>query len=170
MRPSRWSWTAVWVVLAALVAGCSDAPARPSASDPTRTGPPTAGPPAPSGTGAGPAIPATTAPYAQVTPGVVTTAGDGVQQVLISGYDRFFDPGVFHVHPGKVRVVLRNDDPVEVHNLIFPDNGGARTADTAPGQANAVTVVLSRPGLYDFICSFHELVGMRGQVKVDKPE
>ena len=165
MRPSRVWRPVLAVLLTALVSACAATSGEPAASAPP-SGLPTAGPVAPSGPTAGPVAPVTTAPFAQVTPGVVSTDSSGMQQVLISGFDRFFQPGVFHVHVGKVRVILRNDDPSEVHNMIFRDNGGARTKDTLPGQASEVTVVFSKPGLYDFVCSFHELVGMRGQVKV----
>ncbi|HEX5494099.1 MAG TPA: cupredoxin domain-containing protein [Mycobacteriales bacterium] len=170
MRPSLACRPVVCVLLTALVAACSGSPGQPAASAPSGAGtptPPAAGPALPSGPGDGPAVPSTTPPFAQVTPGVTTTGADGVQQVLIDGFNDTFQPGVFHMHPGRIRVILRNDDPVDVHNLIFSKDGGARTPDVPPGKADSVTVVLTKPGLYDFICSFHELVGMRGQVKVE---
>lgn len=150
---------------------CSGAPDNPAGSAggaapaPTGNGP-AAGPATSIGPGAGPAVPTTTPPFGDATPGVVTTVG-GMQQVVISGTEQTFNPGVFHVHRGRVRVILRNDDPTQVHNLIFQDNGGVRTKDIPPGQASDLVVLLEGPGLYDFICSYHLLVGMRGQAKVE---
>lgn len=153
------------VVLAALLVGCSSHASGDSGAAPPTSGGPTSGPASPTGQGAGPPVPSDR-PYADATPGVVSTAG-GVQQVVVSGFDRFFDPEVIRVHPGKLRVILRNDDQIEVHNLVFQGRASGGSGDTAPGQANAVTVILDKPGLYDFICSYHLLVGMRGQVKVE---
>ncbi len=167
-RPTTWLLAAVLVgALATACSGSSGQPGALASADVPTVGPtvppPTSGVTA--GPVAGPPVPTTTSPFAQLTPGVVTKV-DGVQQVLVDGaYDRF-DPGVVRVHPGKVRFILRNGDQ-EVHNMIFPDNGGARTGDVVPNRTGEVTVVLNKPGLYDFVCSFHELYGMRGQVKVE---
>lgn len=168
---ARWPTTCLLAaaLVGALATACSGSSGQPGALAPT--GVPTVGPTVPSPTGGvtagpvvGPPVPTATSPFAQLTPGVVSTVG-GVQQVLVDGGDDRFDPGVVRVHPGKVRFILRTTDE-EVHNMIFPNNGEARTGDVVPNRTGEVTVVLNKPGLYDFICSFHELYGMRGQVKV----
>ena len=159
MHLSRVCWPVTCALIAVLVGACAGPSGQPDASAPTDV--PTVGttPPRPT------AVPTTNSPFAGLTPGVVTQV-DGVQQVLVDGADDSFDPGVVRVHPGKVRFILRSTDQ-EVHNMIFPDNGGARTGDVVPNRTGEVTVVLNKPGLYDFVCSFHEIYGMRGQVKVE---
>lgn len=148
------------VLLASLVACSShaDQDTAAQAGQPSTTAPANLPP-------VGPALPSA-APVPPLTPGVPSTGPDGVQQVVIDAIYDGFTPQLVRIHRGTARIFLRNNDP-EIHNLVLPDNGNARTSDlTAAGQSGSVTAVFNKAGSYDFVCSYHELEGMTGAIVV----
>ena len=104
--------------------------------------------------------------------GAVTTAPDGVQEVVLeTGDDYVFTPAAFTVAPGPVRVTVRNVAEQMTHNFKFtPDAGPAAVAEgipyLAPGDSDTVEFTVSAPGDYPFECSFHTAQGQVGTMTV----
>ena len=117
-----------------------------------------------------------TLPEATRTPdpavGAVTTAPDGVQEVVLeTGDDYVFTPAAFTVAPGPVRVTVRNVAEQMTHNFEFtPDAGPSAVAEAipylAPGDSDTVEFTVSVPGDYPFECSFHIAQGQVGTMTV----
>ncbi|WP_448614492.1 plastocyanin/azurin family copper-binding protein [Modestobacter sp. URMC 112] len=117
-----------------------------------------------------------TLPEATRTPGpavgAVTTAPDGVQEVVLeTGDDYVFTPAAFTVAPGPVRVTVRNVAEQMTHNFEFtPDAGPAAITEAipylAPGDSDTVEFTVSTPGDYPFECSFHVAQGQVGTMTV----
>jgi plastocyanin len=96
---------------------------------------------------------------ASTTPG--TSAG---QQVTISGNSSLrFAPMTVHVHPGTVRITLK-DIGAYPHNLVIPGlHATSPTVTGDPGAATArFTVTFPRAGRYPFHCQYHQSAGMTG--------
>ena len=133
---------------------------------------------------------------AVVTVGVLTACSSGsarsvqppqagVQAVTIGATDDFrFTPGDVSVHPGKVRLTLV-DRGAYPHNIAFstlgptslgptslgPTSLGATSASVSgsPGQTSTtLTLTFTRPGRYDFVCTYHSSAGMKGSLVVLK--
>ena len=104
--------------------------------------------------------------------GTVTTAADGVQEVVLeTGDDYVFTPAAFTVAPGKVRVTVRNTAAQLTHNFVFtPDSGPAAIAEgipfLGPGDSDTVEFTVEAPGDYPFECSFHAALGQVGTMTV----
>jgi plastocyanin len=123
--------------------------------------------------GGEPALPETTrTPDAAV--GTVTTAPDGVQEVLLeTGDDYVFTPAAFTVVPGAVRVTVRNTATRLTHNFVFtPDAGPEPIAEgiphLGPGDTDTIEFTVTEPGDHPFECSFHTALGQVGTMTVSR--
>jgi plastocyanin len=123
--------------------------------------------------GGEPALPeATRTPDAAV--GTVTTAPDGVQEVVLeTGDDYVFTPAAFTVAPGRVRVTVRNTAAQMTHNFVFtPGAGPAAIAEgipyLAPGDTDTIEFTVAEPGDHPFECSFHTALGQVGTMTVSE--
>ena len=104
--------------------------------------------------------------------GTVTTAEDGVQEVVLeTGDDYVFTPATFTVAPGPVRVTVRNTAAQLTHNFVFtPDAGPSAITESipflGPGDTDTVEFTVEAPGDYPFECSFHAALGQVGTMTV----
>ena len=100
-----------------------------------------------------------------------TTASvvDGLQVVQVSATDTYrFDPSSITVHPGKVRIELRNIGKQGVgapHDWALPSSG-VTTPLAAAGQIQNVTFTAPAPGQYTFVCTIHRKQGQTGTLIV----
>lgn len=78
-----------------------------------------------------------------------------------------FMPEVITVEPGPVILDVHNVSRVP-HDLLVPDLN-ASTGNINGGSSGTVALSLDQPGTYPFICTYHELVGMTGQIVVLEP-
>ncbi|WP_375493442.1 plastocyanin/azurin family copper-binding protein [uncultured Jatrophihabitans sp.] len=93
----------------------------------------------------------------------------GVQQVVMtSGPDLRFHPSTITVHPGKVRVVLKNVAPGggPPHNIQAPSVPGLAIGEVDAGQTQSATFTAPAPGRYSFVCTFHRAQGQYGTLVV----
>jgi plastocyanin len=104
--------------------------------------------------------------------GTVTTAPDGVQEVVLeTGDDYVFTPDTFTVAPGTVRVTVRNTATHMTHNFEFtPDTGPAAIGESipylGPGDTDTIEFTVTEPGDHPFECSFHTAQGQVGTMTV----
>jgi plastocyanin len=104
--------------------------------------------------------------------GTVTTAEDGVQEVVLeTGDDYVFTPATFTVVPGTVRVTVRNTAAQLTHNFVFtPGTGPAPIPEgipyLGPGDSDTIEFTVEAPGDYPFECSFHAALGQVGTMTV----
>lgn len=99
-------------------------------------------------------------------PPVVASVGPGgVQTVTIEADDGLrFRPSVVRMRPGKLEIRLRNGGETP-HNLLFPaDDRGIRNVDG--GQIRTATFTIGSSGTYQFVCTYHERLGMKGSLVV----
>lgn len=107
-------------------------------------------------------------PDAASASSAATAAAAGVQLVTLHVTDRLrFTPDIISVHPGKVRVTLV-DDGSYPHNFSIPSlHVTSPTVSGNPGQTSATTTLnLTKPGSYEFVCTFHASAGMHGEIVV----
>ncbi|GAB3354659.1 plastocyanin/azurin family copper-binding protein [Modestobacter lapidis] len=104
--------------------------------------------------------------------GTVTTAEDGVQEVVLeTGDDYVFTPATFTVAPGTVRVTVRNTAAQLTHNFVFTPGTGPATISAGipylgPGDSETIEFTVEAPGDYPFECSFHTALGQVGTMTV----
>jgi plastocyanin len=104
--------------------------------------------------------------------GKVTTDASGVQHVTLETEDDYlFTPDTFTVHPGEVRLTVRNVAKELTHNFRFSPDGGPSTIGAqipllAPGQSSTIDFTVQTPGSYRFECSFHTQLGQVGTMTV----
>jgi len=97
----------------------------------------------------------------------VTAGAGGVQAITITGTDKLrFDPSTFHVHPGKVRIVLE-DTGMTPHDLTFTGTLRKSIPMTMHGQAHSIDLTVTKAGRYPFECSLHVRENMTGTMIVD---
>ena len=97
----------------------------------------------------------------------VTAGADGVQAITITGTDKLrFDPSTFHVHPGKVEIILA-DTGTTPHDLTFTGKLGQSIPMTMHGQQHSIVLTVTKPGTYPFECSLHVRENMTGTMIVD---
>ena len=90
--------------------------------------------------------------------------------VTITGTDQFrFTPARVTVHSGDVtlRLAAAGSYP---HNVALPQlHQTSATVGTAPGNARSALLQLHdvRPGVYRFLCTFHNKAGMTGELVVE---
>jgi plastocyanin len=73
--------------------------------------------------------------------------------------DNVFEPAVINIQSGD-SITFRNTG-IALHNATAK-NGTFATGDINPGQSRTVTVRAT--GTVDFVCTYHEALGMVGQV------
>ena len=147
---SRYLLPVMFLVVAALLAGCS------SAKAPTWTY-------APNGEGGEQVASATDAPAAGASAAPAAAAAGGTLE--ISAFDLGFEPAQLTVpEPGSYEVKLTNTGSIP-HDITFP---GGEVATANGGETATVDVEVPAEGL-TFICSIpgHEQAGMTGAVSVE---
>lgn len=104
----------------------------------------------------------TTATEVTLSPGP-----DGVQAVTLVTQDNYrFLPARFVVAPGPVRVTVRNPSTT-VHSLRFSEGGPSEQIPVVrSGEEATVEFIVSTPGEYEFICTFHVQFNQRGTMVV----
>ncbi|MGA8114917.1 MAG: cupredoxin domain-containing protein [Actinocatenispora sp.] len=97
--------------------------------------------------------------------GTAHAGPDGGQTIRVVGNERMqFVPNVIKAHTGRLRIVLAVTGATP-HNLKVPTKH-ASTGMVQKGKTDSVEVDLSRPGRYDFLCTYHEQHGMTGVIEV----
>lgn len=91
-----------------------------------------------------------------------TTAESAGDAVTVETLDNEFSPAEFEVATGDVEVTLDNTGQ-NPHTFTSEELGVDE--EVAPGEQAAFTLS-GEPGTYDFICAFHESLGMVGTVTV----
>jgi len=102
------------------------------------------------------------------TAAAAAASSGGVQKITLHATDQLrFEPDVITMHPGKLRLTLV-DDGSYPHNISIPSlHITSTTVSGDPGQTStATTLTLSKPGTYEFVCTFHASAGMRGEIVV----
>lgn len=113
-----------------------------------------------------------TAPSSGPAPGAVTTAPDGVQEVVLQTQDDYvFTPGTFTVAPGQVRLTVLNVAEQMTHNFRFTADDGPAPIDAeipllTPGESRTVAFTVTAPGEYGFECGFHTRLQQYGAMTV----
>jgi plastocyanin len=100
--------------------------------------------------------------------GTTTASGPpSAQHATVDMTDRLtFRPGTVKAEVGTLTLTADNVGRIP-HNLVFDSAALGRT-DTVQGGATATLhLVLTRPGTYHFVCTFHP--GMEGKVVVQGP-
>jgi plastocyanin len=119
-----------------------------------------------------PGAPAAASSSAAPAAGTVTTAPDGVQEITLQTHDDYvFSPSTFTVHPGTVRLTVRNAAKQLTHNFRFtpgkgPEPISAEIPLLAPGDSKTITFTVTAPGDHPFECSFHTQLGQVGTMTV----
>jgi plastocyanin len=88
---------------------------------------------------------------------------------VLTGPDRRFHPNTITVHPGLVRLVLKNrvqHVAGEPHNLTFDTFRAGTLPLIRPGQQTSTTFTAPAPGKYQFVCTIH--AGQTGVMVVTK--
>jgi plastocyanin len=97
----------------------------------------------------------------------VTAGAGGVQAITLSGGDNLrFNPSTFHVHPGKVKITLR-DSGTTPHEFSFTGKLHLAIPMTMHGQSNSIQFTVHTPGRYPFVCDLHVRENMTGTMIVD---
>jgi len=135
---------AVLLALGALTTACttstSTAAATSSSATPTATTSP---------------IPTSPAPPADVT---------GKSAFTIDTYDNFFSPNTLNVSAGQKLNLTITNLGAATHTFTISSEG----VDVllAPGTSQTVEVTFPKSGSTQFVCRFHESMGMVGQLQV----
>jgi plastocyanin len=84
---------------------------------------------------------------------------DGVPTVtILTGPDRVFRPNMITVHPGPVRLVLKNrvhNSGGPPHDLKFADFAAGFIPLVYAGRQRSVTFTAPALGRYQFVCTIH---------------
>lgn len=101
-------------------------------------------------------------------PGTSTAAVvDGVQQVTIEATSDYrFKPSTITVHPGKVRIILKNVGKGAPHNWSLTGFPADFVPLTPAGSTAAATFTAPSPGTYTFVCTIHLRQGQTGKLIV----
>lgn len=102
------------------------------------------------------------------TPAAVVHHAARLQHLTIVGNERLrFVPHIVHLHPGKVRITLK-DMGAYPHNLVIP--ALKFTSKSVTGDPGGTTVVFTvdfhHKGRYKFFCAYHQSAGMVGTIVV----
>ena len=92
-----------------------------------------------------------------------TGPADRQTATVVSNDELRFDPGIVNARVGTLELTHRNGGKIP-HNLVFDDEALGGTDTVAGGQEKSVTLTFSKPGTYDFVCTFH--TGQDGKVVV----
>ena len=78
-----------------------------------------------------------------------------------------FYPSTIYAKPGTLKLTLVNRSQGTPHNLVWRAGGPTGHLDyVAGGQDQTVTVTIASTGTFEFVCSFHESMGMTGTLVV----
>jgi plastocyanin len=95
---------------------------------------------------------------------------NGVEQItMTAGPDLRFHPSTITVHPGRVRITLKNIAPNggPPHNLQDVSVPGLLIGEVDAGQTQSTTFTAPAPGRYHFVCTFHQTQGQTGTLVVE---
>jgi plastocyanin len=101
--------------------------------------------------------------------GTASTVGGIPTITVLTGPDRLFHPNTITVHPGKVRLVLKNrvdHASGEPHNLTFDKFSAGTVPLVRAGQQRSIIFTAPTPGRYQFVCTIH--VGQTGVMVVTR--
>ncbi|MGI8678928.1 MAG: cupredoxin domain-containing protein [Jatrophihabitans sp.] len=107
-------------------------------------------------------------PHNGTTTAAAGSGGGGVQQITVTtGNDYRFHPSTLVVHPGQVRIVLKNTARSgPPHNLSVTGLPAAFVPLASAGGAQSSTFTAPAPGTYKFICTIHVAQGQTGTLIV----
>ena len=93
-----------------------------------------------------------------------SAGADGTQQVTIYTDDTMkFYPSTISAKVGTLQVTLVNKSKGTPHNLVWRPNGPSGTIQyLAGGDQKTFTVTIPAAGSFQFVCTFHEQMGMTG--------
>jgi plastocyanin len=104
---------------------------------------------------------------------------DGVQRITVAlGDDLRMHPSVVRVHLGMVAITFRNAGAVPHEIRLVVGRGGDQCGAGSPctstvdsgnldaGTSGVVRVSVDRPGVYPFMCIYHQSSGMTGSLVV----
>lgn len=92
----------------------------------------------------------------------------GVQTVTLeAGSDYRFHPSTIVVHPGRVKVILKNTARSGApHNFTVTQFPADFVPAAGAGTTQEATFVAPAPGRYQFVCTFHVEQGQTGTLVV----
>lgn len=91
---------------------------------------------------------------------------NGVQQITVKAKNFRFTPSTITVHPGKVTVLLVNQDQGTPHDFSIPNFPADFIPLTNGGKTAEATFTAPSPGTYQFVCTIHTRQGMTGKLVV----
>lgn len=86
----------------------------------------------------------------------------GGESVTVEALDNEFQPSEFEVPAGETEITLDNTGEAE-HTFTSEELGVDQ--EVAPGEQVTFTVD-AEPGTYQFVCTYHESLGMTGTMTV----
>ncbi|MBC7460561.1 MAG: cupredoxin domain-containing protein [Thermoleophilia bacterium] len=147
-------WLAIVAALALVAAGCGSSDNSTSNSSNTMT---TATTPT-----------ATTTETMAPAPAATDAAAGGALVLKVDPGKLKFDKETLTAPAGKVTISLTNTENVQ-HNVALKDASGAVLKEGAlVGDAGVSTITLDnlKPGTYEYYCTPHESIGMKGTLTV----
>jgi plastocyanin len=94
----------------------------------------------------------------------------GKQEIVVTtGVDLRFHPATIVVHPGLVRLVLKNvssNGAGPPHDISVSGLPAANVPLTSAGRTTSVTFTAPAPGTYNFVCTIHANQGQTGKLVV----
>lgn len=95
-----------------------------------------------------------------------TAAGpDLVQRVALEASDSLFHPASINAHTGTIEITVKNSDTV-LHNLTVAVGSGVGLDTIRGGTSGTMRFTVDRPGQYRFFCTYHQGLGMTGELNV----
>jgi plastocyanin len=92
---------------------------------------------------------------------------NGVQEVTIEATDTYrFVPSTIVVHPGQVRIVLKNVGTGAPHNWSLQGFPADFVPLASAKQTQTATFMAPAPGRYTFVCTIHVQQGQTGTMIV----
>lgn len=92
-----------------------------------------------------------------------TGPADRQTATVVSNDKLRFDPGIVEAQVGTLVLTHRNGGRIP-HNLVFDDKSLGAIDTVNGGREKSITLTISEPGTYDFVCTFHS--GQTGKVVV----
>ena len=101
--------------------------------------------------------------------GTASAQADSTQQITVTtGDDYRFHPSTLVVHPGRVRIVLKNTATSgPPHNLSVTGFPAAFVPLASAGGTQTATFIAPAPGRYRFVCTIHVNQGQTGTLVVE---
>jgi len=90
---------------------------------------------------------------------------EGVQRVTLEAVNSLYRPANISAHTGTIEITVKNRDKV-LHNLTVAIGSGAGLDTIRGGTTASVRFTVEKPGQYHFFCSYHQGIGMTGELNV----